>query len=693
MYDSIYISNNFLISIHSVNNSPRQCKNPECETTWSEDEAKQFKQSEAKDGQKHRHRMAELYLDKYAVLAHVYDMYCDKCNDYTYYDGVEDHYFRPHTHQTGPLKLIVHSLFDMFRVASYKAAFAFHAFHAMIQCIYQTGNYNQPESLKKFISKSTFIKYYNQYQAILAKELELKCSECARLNQLPQVVTSDGTELLQSSSNVQNCISPCETQYKHDQKMIRMQKKWRATRKVYIREKKLRKRVINHFVTSRLAVQATDKLANNNDKPLTQSQLAKLYKDLTDHLRSNHYVDALKWLQDQQNTSIMKCSKHTNRMWNYISHWIRFIANQNAPLFTVIKYDMIQPLLDWNWDDDNGMPNKDEFKRMKDDFKQDMPWLWRAINCMMQTAQTQPDEFDFPESVFKLIKELANLSKECLDELINHRREQPSAPRGKFVHEIYSCPEKTGTCYGSYCNREIETMRPKYDYDSEKKKRKKRKDLDKEIEDIKNGVDDLAMDEKDGDEEMKDATNNDNEEAGDDVDELTMTSTCNKEFNDYEKMSGGIIVASCVEHSQCIGFNIIKGSESVDDHFSLLMALYPGLESPSHYIMDNVCNFYPYIMAREPEKFKSLRAFTDSFHGYVGHKCGPVQSVKTSKDVDPLLLGANDSIIEQINAILQRLHICAMWMNLKSFSRHVQITLDMFNRRAKRKKLGLPLWY
>ena len=117
--------------------------------------------------------MAELYLDKYAVNAHIYDMYCDNCNDYTHYDGIEDHYFRPHTSQNGPLKLIVHSLFDMFRVASYKSAFAFHAFHAMIQCLYQTGNYKQPETLKKFISKSTFIKYYNQYQAILAKELEL----------------------------------------------------------------------------------------------------------------------------------------------------------------------------------------------------------------------------------------------------------------------------------------------------------------------------------------------------------------------------------------------------------------------------------------------------------------------------------------------------------------------------------------
>ena len=131
MYDSIYISNNFLISIHSVNNSPRQCKNPECETTWCEGEAKQYQQ------QKHLHRMAELYLDKYAVHAHIYDMYCDKCDDYTHYDGIEDHYFRPHISQNGPLKLIVHSLFDMFRVASYKSAFAFHAFHAMIQCLYQ----------------------------------------------------------------------------------------------------------------------------------------------------------------------------------------------------------------------------------------------------------------------------------------------------------------------------------------------------------------------------------------------------------------------------------------------------------------------------------------------------------------------------------------------------------------------------
>ena len=43
--------------------------------------------------------MAELYLDKYAVHAHIYDMYCDKCNKYTHYDGIEDHYFRPHTSQ------------------------------------------------------------------------------------------------------------------------------------------------------------------------------------------------------------------------------------------------------------------------------------------------------------------------------------------------------------------------------------------------------------------------------------------------------------------------------------------------------------------------------------------------------------------------------------------------------------------
>eukprot|EP01084_Bolivina_argentea_P045152 83115_1 len=96
-----------------------------------------------------------------------------------------------------------------------------------------------------------------------------------------------------------------------------------------------------------------------------------------------------------------------------------------------------------------------------------------------------------------------------------------------------------------------------------------------------------------------------------------------------------------------------------------------GTDAPDHFIMDNACNFQPYCMYREPDKFKNMQCHTDEFHGIAGHKCGPLYSVTLSKDTISVLSKINDSSIEQMNRVIKLCKISAQYMNISTFNKTV----------------------
>ena len=637
-----------------------------------------------------------LYLLTHSVKVWVYDWECE-CGTTNKYEGVEDHIFRPH--KAKPDNLLHHALFDQYRVLSFTSCTPAFAWHKSIESMYHAHN-----SATVFLTRPTFKKYFEAHLDRTGTDKNIKCNECHKENRLPKIITSDGTELLQTYANVQNCISPAETVYCHQMDTIKMKDAWRKARKVYLKQKSLRERVVYHFKTSRMYTQPTDTL-KDNEKPLIDQEIEALYQDLQEHLGNDNYVNCLKWCMDNFGSTIMRKSKYISGFWEAISGFTRGIAHNNSPLFTLIKNPIINSIINWEWDEQKDQPNWNQFEEFEPTLINTMPLLSKAIRLLFITPRIQ-----FPKCYYLLLRELAQLSKKCLSDLETPRNKQPPPPQSDKINDVYTKSHISGTCYGSYKDKPITTMRPKYDYHSEIKQREKWNQMEKEtmrilasIVDREQNNEEEKQEQKVNDESGMEVDHDNNpvdddekkriEEPGDDVDEQTMTTACNKQFNSYDKMSGGLIVASCVEHSQAIGYNVIKGSESVNDHFSLVMAIYPGNEAPEDHIMDNACNYYPYCMAREPTKFKNMNAWTDEFHGIAGHKCGILQNVKTSKQMSDKLMGVNDSIIEQMNRILQRLHICAMWMSLPTFDAHVKMILDMFNRRSMRKAENKRLFY
>lgn len=646
-----------------------------------------------------------LFLLTHATDVWVYDWECD-CGTINKYDGVEDHLYRPH--KAKPSRLIHESLFDQYRALVYTSSTPEFAWHKSIDCVYHNHNSAEP-----FISRPAFNKYFKAHEKLIGTNKQIKCTECHKENRLPKIITSDGTELLQTYANVQNCISPAETVYCHKNADIKMKKCWTKTRKVYITKRALRQRVVQHFKLSKMHKQPTDQ-TKKDENPLTDPELETLYQDLKANLGNDNYVNCLKWCKDNQYTSLMLQSKYVSGFWEAVTGFIRGVAHENCPLFTLVKNPMIESILNWQWDEERNQPNIDQFQQFYQKLVETMPLFAKSAQLLFITPSIQ-----FPKCLYLLIREIAQLSNKCITALETARNQQPKPPQCNKIDDIYTKSHISGTCYGSYKDKPITTMRPRYDYDSEVNHRKKWKQMEEDTVKLLSSLS-INGDEHKEEEEKQEQKVNDQmmeldhdsddvqeedekidrismesmtEEDGDDVTEEQMTTACTKIFNKYDKMSGGLIVASCVEHSQAIGYNIIKGAESVNDHFSLVQAIYPGNEAPDHHIMDNACNYYPYCMARETTKFKDMCAWTDEFHGIAGHKCGLLQNVKISKQISDALCGANDSIIEQMNRILQRLHICAMWMRLDTFDTHVKLILDMFNRRSIRKKEGKKIFY
>ena len=664
-------------------------------------------------------QIATVYLATHHETVTVWESKCPLCKKWNQYDGgIQDHLFK-----ANDKTYIEHNIADFYRLLRYGAgSVSFKALHDTFSAIYHTNNCD-------FISLSLFSKFLKAFEQNLLTEKRLQCRTCKEEGVYPKIVTSDGTELNTKAMYVQNCIPPSKTWVGHDEDTIKMRKMINKTRARYIDSQRLRKRLQEYFRTSKIAILKTDTEPKEKEK-FTVKEINQLYQDLETKLGNNYLTEFVKWLTEHQNLPVMTKSAYTDQLWWLVSHWGRYISAHNCALYQLSRNRLNDKILAWEWDENAKTPRRSQWKEYEDMFINfGMEWLAVMIRLLYKHHDAPESPISFPQCLHNLIKDIAKYSKQCLQTYCDQRdSQQPIPTGGDNVDAVYSKGGLSGVNYGAYSeNGTITAMRATYDIQSEVDKRKKyfeSKQKKKQLLDLLNANkpsygdsdpddeeqqelmeenednDDVDMDEeenKDGDNEETEESEDedmDEEENKDGVEvEEEMTKECSKYFNTYDKMSGGILVMSCVKHEQAMGFNIIQYSESTDDHFSLLCALYPDDKHPDHYIMDNACNLYPYCVTREPRKFQDMCIHTDEFHGLAGHKCGPVANVKLGKDVVPALKDINDSHIEQLNRILKRLKISALWMNCRTLHDHVTMILDMHNRRQLRKAQKMTLYY
>ena len=272
------------------------------------------------------------------------------------------------------------------------------------------------------------------------------------------------------------------------------------------------------------------------------------------------------------------------------------------------------------------------------------PW----IPCIVDGLRLEGfRDLDF---LFALFRDVGVKSAKLHTDLIEHRAESAPIPIAAEKHQsLFSKGNVNGVSYGY----RVEHLRPTYDYKSETDPKAKR---------VKN----QRTTEK----------------------ELILIGQCEKYFMQFCNMSHGCVIFRCDDHYQNMGYHVMTRPESVNDYFSVLMMMYPGDSAPDHFIMDNGCNFQKYCMFREPKKFRSMKCWTDEFHGGAGHKCGPLFSVTLSKNTSSVLSNLNDSSIEQMNRMIKLVKISAQYMKTRTFNETVELMLEVANRRQIRKTEG-----
>ena len=247
-----------------------------------------------------------------------------------------------------------------------------------------------------------------------------------------------------------------------------------------------------------------------------------------------------------------------------------------------------------------------------------------------------------PQQWIDLVKSVSVLCGDMISRLCKARECSPAAPKSEPIHQsIFDRSAISGSHYGYT----VHHTRPTYDYNSETIKKRRKQDQDES--DINNA-------------------------------------NCNKYYNEYTKMSNGIIVVKCAKHEECMGWHTLKTPESVNDCFSLIMVMYPGNTAPSIVLCDNACQLHRYCMYREPQKFKNTLFLNDEFHAK-GHKCGPLYNIKYFKDSLSKFAFLNDSDIEQTNSKLKLLRSSTSYMNLKSFASFITQCLEIVSRKAIQK--------
>lgn len=154
--------------------------------------------------------------------------------------------------------------------------------------------------------------------------------------------------------------------------------------------------------------------------------------------------------------------------------------------------------------------------------------------------------------------------------------------------------------------------------------------------------------------------------------------SCDKNFAQFPGLTGGVFIPRCALHEFALGWTTQPYSEKYDDAFAFFMTRdwYP-----KTIICDYCCIFNSYCINREPERFKKTSVYGDTFHWKKGHKCSKCFNFAEYRLNNPDLKHVNASSNEQHNSGIDKMKLSSRYMRLKLFSRMLNLSLEVTNRR------------
>lgn len=141
----------------------------------------------------------------------------------------------------------------------------------------------------------------------------------------------------------------------------------------------------------------------------------------------------------------------------------------------------------------------------------------------------------------------------------------------------------------------------------------------------------------------------------------------------------------CLDHQQCIGFQLMNQSESPRTVFELLFTRWQTCPDELHY--DNACKTHTFAMYREPAFFSGMSAYIDKLH-VGGHKnCSPAY--------DPYLynrlMNENSQLAEQTNSKVLYVQPRLIHMRQVNFCHTLLTFMCLLNTDTQKAKAGLAI--
>ncbi len=511
---------------------------------------------------------------KVTVFKHV----CINCESEIEYDGLYDHIYWKNENT-----LWTHDMFNEWTVKRLKSNITLKAFHTAKKCTYYNNGLIKQNGKSEFPSVPTFTEAYEGFIHLQKWIRKLACVYCEQINQLPQIVGMDVTQLCLKYERLQHVVTPRESyKLRKNETIVKMRNIVNKTQMVYIKEKKLRDRAKNYLIGNDVRIYKTDKNVKNIKRyKWNKTKIDKLYNDLR-KAGGKDFVDLIQWF-----LSVRENIK-SERLKRLLGDILRALANY-VPAYKLSPNPIYELAKDFNL---SMMENESLLK----DMSRFIPFY---VLIHYQLKKETNELISWPPSLTCLIKDMAKRSKHILTTLIEQRyktNEGKPIVMNDAEKELFSNANACGVSTGL----EPHNLRPRYDFVSETDKYKQRK---------KKKTPRIAGET-----------------------ETELIGQCRKHFDDKVQMSNGTLIANCLQHSLTFAHSHLKSPESVDNYFSFLLMYYPGLDAPSDLITDNPCNILPYLIYREPKKFQNTQNHSDVFHGGAGHACGPLFSSKYWKE-------------------------------------------------------------
>ena len=157
------------------------------------------------------------------------------------------------------------------------------------------------------------------------------------------------------------------------------------------------------------------------------------------------------------------------------------------------------------------------------------------------------------------------------------------------------------------------------------------------------------------------------------------TTSCHKNFDKSQKMSGGCMFLWC-KHRICLGFHIIPTAEGRNDVFSAILTHWP--KAPEVIVYDYACQLQEYCLAREPTYFRNTVFLVDRLHVKNHTKCSECFDMgEYHQSGSNKYFNFNDSAAESGNSLLARIRVSCSYMGVARFMRFASVFSEVQNRR------------